>query len=48
VFSFEVFGFCFPGFAEYFLEDVLTEPMTPSIDGVGRALEVLGLRESGK
>ena len=47
-FSFGALDFCFAGLAGAFREDVLTEPMTPSTDGVDRAWEVLGRGASGK
>jgi len=48
VFSFEAGDFCFSGFVDAFLEDWFTEPITPSTDGFGGALDVPGLGASGK
>jgi len=48
VFPLEAFAFCFPEFAEFFFEVELMEPIIPSTDGVGGALEVPNLGALGK
>ncbi len=47
VFSLDALDFFFPGFDD-FLEAWFTEPMTPSTNGLGGALDVPGMGASGK